>query len=98
MLLLPPEFLAQQAQQGPPFGWPMPFMAGPGAPPPPGMGRLLGGFPGRGGGGGAFPRAVPVRREVRDLTAWSAHQQAAVRLRGLLGACSGARKTRRLGR
>ena len=68
MLLLPPEFLAQQAQQGPPFGWPMAFMAGPGAPPP-GMGRPPAGFPGRGGGGGRFPGAVPVTREVRDT--WS---------------------------
>ena len=65
VLFLPPEFLAQQAQQGPGFGWPMPFIAGPGG--PPGMSGMPGAFIGRNGGGGGAARPLPPSREVQVL-------------------------------
>ena len=60
MLLLPPEFLAQQAQQGGPLGWPMGFPPG-GMPPPHMLGLHAGGF---GGMGDRFAHPPPPSREV----------------------------------
>jgi hypothetical protein len=108
VLLLPPEFIAQQAQLGGPFGWPMGMPMGPGMGPRPHFGQP---FPGSAGG---FPMPAPAApsREVRAripkhcmtspasdmLCGWAVEtvlHSPYLKFSALLGCCRGAQRTRR---